>query len=201
MMVEVTTTRAAADRQPQVPAPESAPAPPPFSVLRRFPRGALILAAGAPARSVYVLRAGHARVFMVGGRGRETTTAVLGPGQLLGIAALLGRPTCHAFAEAMTTVEAWAVPAERLRACLAQDPALLSLVVDALGQRFELAQTLLRDVTLLPVAARIPDVLARLEPCLGGQRPRLTREHLAGLVGARPETLSRAAAHAPAPAG
>ena len=44
---------------------------------------------------------------------------------------------------------------------------------------------------MLPVAQRIPDVLKRLEICLGGEQPGLTREILAGLIGARRETVSR----------
>lgn len=173
---------------------EADQAPAPFAVPRRFGRGTCMVEAGNPALTVYLLRSGHARTFLLAETGRETTTAVLGPGQLVGISPLLGHPVYHAFAEALTAVETWALPADRLLEWLPRDPALLDLVVRALGRQLALAEALLRNVALLPVAERIPDALARLEVCLGGEQPRLTRENLAALVGARRETVSRAVA-------
>jgi CRP-like cAMP-binding protein len=170
--------------------------PAPFAISRRFEPGALVVAAGTPAGTVYLIRSGQVRVFMLREDGRETTTALLGPGQLFGIAPLLGRRTYHAFAETATPVEVWALPADRLIEHLPSDPALLELVLGALAQRLTLAQALLRNVTLLPVAQRIPDTLARLGGCLGGETTRLTHETLAGLVGARRETVSRVASPA-----
>ena len=85
------------------------------------------------------------------------------------------------------------LPTEQLLAQLPRDRALLELVLGALARRLSLAEGLLGDITLLPVARRIPRVLDRLDDCLGGERPRLTREHLGALVGARRETVSRVA--------
>jgi CRP/FNR family transcriptional regulator len=162
-----------------------------FAVLRRFRRGALILVADTPAETVHLVRRGQARVYVLDDAGNETTTCVLGPGQVLGVAPLVGCSTYHTFVEALTPVEAWAMPSEAFLAHLPHDHELLWLVVHALTRRIVLADTLLRGVTLLPVAERIADALTNLSLCLGGEQPRLTRETLAGLVGARRETVSR----------
>ncbi|HZR01464.1 MAG TPA: Crp/Fnr family transcriptional regulator [Chloroflexota bacterium] len=167
--------------------------PTPFAVERRFRRGSFLVLAGAPAGAAYLIRAGQVRVSVPAAPGRETTTAFLGPGQLVGLGGVLGRPTYHAFARAVTRVVAWSLPPEGLLAWLPGDPALLDLVLSALSQRLALAEGLLRDVALYRVAARIPDALERLGPCLGGEPPALTRGALAALVGARRETVSRAA--------
>jgi CRP-like cAMP-binding protein len=159
------------------------------------------MAAGTRADTVYLLRTGQARVFLAGKAGHETTTAVLGPGQLVGISALLGYPEHHASAEALTPVEAWALPAGGLLEHLPRDPALLELIVGALSLQLGLVEALVRNVSLLPVAERIPDALALLQVCLNGERPRLSHETLAELVGARRETVSRAVAHARARGG
>jgi CRP-like cAMP-binding protein len=108
------------------------------------------------------------------------------------LAALLGLPEYHGFAQASTAVEVWTIPVDRLAAELAWNPALLTAVGAALSRRLALTEALLRDVTLLPVRERVDDALARLGPCLGGEAPQLTRAALAGLVGARRETVSRA---------
>lgn len=173
--------------------------PVPTAVLRCHARGALVVRADSPAGRVYLVRKGQVRLYLLAETGHETTNAVLGPGQLFGIAPLLGYPEYGIFAEALTAVEAWAVPASRLRQALPQDAALLRLVVHALGRRVALAEALLRNVTLLPVAERIPDALRRLDDCLGGETACLTREQLAGLVGARRETVSRAVSPARRP--
>lgn len=169
---------------------ESTPAP--WSVHRTYQRGAMLTCIGDPASVVYLVQAGHIRVFRCGEAGRETTTAILGRGQLVGIEGLVGREVYGSFAQAITPAEVWAMPVERLLPSLGDDPTLLRLFVSSLSHRYGLTQVLLRDVALNRVAERIPAVLARLEPCLGGEKPRLTRELLAGLVGARPETISRA---------
>jgi CRP/FNR family transcriptional regulator len=165
-----------------------------FSLIRRFPAGALLIEAGGPAERVYLLRSGQVRVFRLTESGHETTTAVLGPGQFIGLTALLAQATHRAFAEALTEVEAWMVEAERLLERLSQDAYLAELVLDGLGRRLLLAEGLLRDVALLPVAQRLPDAVRRLASCLDGEAPRLRQSDLAALVGARPETVSRVTA-------
>ncbi len=156
------------------------PTPPaPFAALRRFPRCALIVRAESPARSVYVVGSGYVRVYFLAETGEETSLALLGPGQVFGIAALLGFPTCRVFAEALTAIELWELPVERLRRALPEDTAVLGLLVGALGRRLAAAEALLRDVALLPVSARVSGLLGRLSASLGGEPPRLTNEYLA----------------------
>ena len=169
-------------------------------MLRRFRRGDFLVEAGCPAEVMYLVRSGQIRVFLLEEDGRETTTALLGPGQPVGLAPLLGRAVHHAFAQALTGVDAWAMPAGPLRERLGADPALLGLVVGSFAQRLGVTLGLLRDVALLPVAERALDIEARLAACLGGRPPALSRTTLAALIQARPETLARTQApeHQPA---
>ncbi|HEV2122417.1 MAG TPA: Crp/Fnr family transcriptional regulator [Chloroflexota bacterium] len=171
--------------------PSSPPRPAPFAVLRRARKGGLLVRGDDPAESVYLVHQGQVRIFLIAETGEETSFALLGPGQVFGIAALLGYPTYRVYAEALTAAEVWALPVDRLIRSMAHDAPLRALILAALARRLVLAEALLRDVALLPVAERIPNVLARLQVCLGGERPRLTRERLAGLLGARRETVSR----------
>jgi len=163
----------------------------PFAVRRRFCRRSFLVQAGANAEAVYLISRGFVRVYLLADDGHETTTALLGPGHLVGIAPLLGRSAHRAFAEALTAVEAWAIPAAELLARLPNDRSLLGLVSGALAQRFALAQGLLRGVALLPVAERIRDIELRLAGALHGTPPALSHLLLAELVHARPETVSR----------
>lgn len=166
--------------------------PAPFAVLRRYRRGDLVVQAHADAWAVYWLRSGQVRVFSLTPDAQEITIALLGPGQLAGIAPLLGRPVYHASVEALTEVELWVMPADRVLERVTQDAEFRDLVATALARRLALAQTLLRDVSLLPVPERIQDVLSQVRACVAEGLPQLTHELLASLVGARRETVTRA---------
>jgi CRP-like cAMP-binding protein len=171
-----------------------------FARPRRFARGEFLTEAGAPGEAVHLLRRGHVRVFVLSTDGQETVTALLGPGQLVGIDALLGRPTHHAFAQAVSTVDTYLLPSATLQARMVSEPALLGLVMGGVAQRLALEQALLRNAVLLPGSERLRDLAARL-PRSGAA---LTGAALAGLLGLRPETLSRlnhrSAATQPSPA-
>lgn len=86
----------------------------------------------------------------------------------------------------------WALPAARLLQARPEDAVVLNRIALALARRLTAAEVTLRDVALLPVAERIPGALARLEAGFAGDGAKPTHEHLAALVGARRETVSRA---------
>ena len=163
----------------------------PFARRRDFRCGAFLAEADCPADTVYLLGSGQVRSFVLNEDGCEATTAVLGAGQLVGLAALFGSDRHAVFVQTLTPVCAWAMPTAELADELWRNAMLLGLVVGALAQRFALAEGLLRDVLLLPVRDRVEDVQRRLAATLGGARPALNRAQLASLVQARPETLAR----------
>lgn len=163
----------------------------PFAHRRTFQSGEFLAEAGCPTESVYLLSAGQVRCFSLTEDGCEATTAVLGPGQLVGIAGLFGSVSHLLFSQALTPVQVWAMPTPTLRQELERNAMLVGLLVGALAQRVAVAEGLLRDVLLLPVRDRLGDVQLRLSATLGGTQPALNRSQLAGLVQARPETLTR----------
>jgi CRP/FNR family transcriptional regulator len=174
----------------------SAAGPP--SMPRLFPTGAFLVMAGTPARAVFLIDRGLVRTYVMDRPGRPTTTALLGPGQIVGVAALVGRPTYHAFAEAVTPVRAWRVCPAVLMAGAACDLRLSDRLLVCLAERLELVEGLIGDVCLRPVRERLGRLEQRLAPCLGGEAPRLTRQQIAELVAARRETVCRAAGGAAA---
>jgi CRP-like cAMP-binding protein len=162
----------------------------PFARRRDFHPGEFLVEAGCATDTVYLVASGQIRSYLLSEDGCETTTGVLGPGQLVGIGGLFGSH-CHlVFGQALTPVLTWAMPTVQLYQEVWGNSMLLGLLVGALAQRMALAEGLLRDVLLLPVRDRLGDVQLRLAATLGGT-PALSRSQLAGLVQARPETLTR----------
>src|SRR5207248_10626852 len=105
----------------------------PFARRREFRVGEFLAEAGCAADSVYLLSAGQVRCFSLSEDGCEATMAVLGPGQLVGIACIFGARTHAQFAQALTPVRAWALPASQLREEVWRNAILLGLVVGALA--------------------------------------------------------------------
>jgi CRP-like cAMP-binding protein len=140
---------------------------------------------------MYLMQTGQVRLYQLRTSGADVTTAVLGPGQWFGVAPLFGRSTHHTFAPTVTEAEVWVVPTNPGVHEFAQSPALLMATLQSLVGRFVLTSSLLGDVPLRRVSERVPSVLQRLRPCLGGEAPCVSREVMAALVGARPETIIR----------
>ena len=163
----------------------------PFARRRDFRCGAFLAEAECPVDTIFLLAEGQVRCFLLSEDGSEATTAVLGPGQLVGVLGLFGFPTHRVFAEALVAVRAWAMPAEELGDDLSRNPMLQGLVIGALAQRVAVAEGLLRDVLLLPVRERVGDIERRLAATLGGKPAALRRAQLAALAQVRPETLAR----------
>ena len=159
----------------------------------------MLVCAGEPARDVYVLHRGQVRTYVLGGDGRETTTAILGAGQLVGISPLLGQPAYDEFAEALGPGVVQAAPADRLLRALSEDRELLRFVVGALAERLAQSVTLLADVALATVSQRAASVEQLLFDQLG-EPPKLNKRRFSDLIGARPETLSRVSHGARPPA-
>ena len=157
--------------------------------MRRFGRGRLLFRADDPATSVYLIRRGHVRTYSLDEEGLETTTAILGARQIVGVCPLLGHDTYHAFAEALDDVEVWAWPTDHLLHSLLVDRDLLGLVVGSLAQRLSQEVELLGDVALRTVSERVDDFNRR--QLVLENPPELTQRALADLIGIRPETLCR----------
>src|SRR5262249_1147100 len=139
-----------------------------FAVPRAFARGACLFRADESADVTFILRRGQVREFHLDAEGRETVTAVVGPGQLGGLAPLLGHPRHGWLAEAVTGVDAWSLATADLLGRMQEDRTLLGLIAGSLAQRLSLAAGLFRDVHLLPVLERVADMELRLAACVRG---------------------------------
>lgn len=166
----------------------------PFARGRSFDRAALLVGADWPADAAYLIRRGLVRCFLLDDEGRETTTAILGRGELVGFSSMFGDTVHHTFAEAMTKVETWLMPADQIRQAQSSRAAeqLRGLLLGCLARRLELAIALQRAVSLLCVSERVRDIQLRLSASLGMDYRAVKRTALAGLLQIRPETLARA---------
>jgi CRP-like cAMP-binding protein len=171
----------------RIPSPDGPPTP--SAIQRRFPAGAFITLAGWRVGAVYLVREGLVQACLPGPRpGRENVVALLGPGDLLGLAALVDQPVYHASDRAVTPVIAWSIAVEDLRRRLLVDAGLRAVVLRAVCRRLVSTQQLVGDQHLRPVGARVARTTAELAARGAPPVPQLV---LAALVGARRETVCR----------
>jgi len=158
---------------------------------RTFRRKGFLFYADAAADSGYLIRSGHVRCFLLDADGRETTTALLGPGQFVGTAALLNRQQHREFCEALTPVEAWSLPADELCRARVGSPLVQGWLLGCLGRRLELALALRRAIALLSAQEGAADLRLRLLTLSGVDPGAVRQTSLAKLLQIRPETLAR----------
>lgn len=155
--------------------------------------GTRLADAGATSRAVFTLRAGFVKLYDITAEGRPRIVRLLGPGDVIGLEALAGRPHAH-IAETITSVDACRIPTRVLHDLEERHPAvhqaLLALWAAALRQ----ADTFIVGLSSGSAPARMARLLDLLVSLADGAAPpRLSRQEIAAACGLTPETASRIA--------
>ena len=148
---------------------------------------------------IYLIKTGAVRVYQVSSDGRELTTAILRPGQLLGTAALAGRSQSGAFAEALEpqTCVCDATADEFLR-MMSAHPVLAAKVMVTLARQAVRLEQQLEQLAFREVPVRLAQALIQLAEDNSGELPSsITHESLAKLIGSTRETVSKPPASLP----
>jgi CRP-like cAMP-binding protein len=160
---------------------------------RVLQRRQLILDPESRGERIYLVKTGAVRVYQISPEGRELTTAILRPGQLLGTAALAGLGERSSFAEALEeqTCVCDATAEEFLRMMSAHPMVAAKVMVTLARQALRLEQQLER-LAFQEVPVRLAQALVQLAEDNGGELPSsLTHEALAKLISSTRETVSK----------
>jgi CRP/FNR family transcriptional regulator, cyclic AMP receptor protein len=165
----------------------------------RLPAGKLLFFEGSRSDKVEVVISGQVKVFRTAEDGTEVFLAVRGPGDLVGeFAAIDGQPH-SASVSAMEPVEVWTIKVPDFTAFLQAHPRTMWLLLRILTSRLRDADRKRTEFgvydTLARVTCRLVELVERFgEPTESGDRItlRLTREELAGWVGASREAVAKA---------
>ncbi len=168
----------------------SNPGPCPFHDVHR-PAGTILLQQGEPPACVWFVRHGTVLITSVSESGDETFCALRGPGSMLGMEALRGRPTDYE-AWALSDVVMCRLDTANFRSWVGDRGtpmgAMLEIALDEAAQRHDERLALAgRSVTRV---ARFLLERRRIEGC--DQPLHVEKQVLARMLGMRAETLSRA---------
>jgi CRP/FNR family transcriptional activator FtrB len=164
------------------------------SFLQRFPLGVELVREGEPADFLHVVVAGKVEIFS-GYRDRETTVAVLGPGQCFIMAAVVLDRIYLKSARSLTPAQILLIPADAVRRCFEEDAAFARCLATDLASAYRMVVKELKNQKLRSGLERLANWLLAHHAEIGGdQRFELPFEKkvLAARLGMAPEVLSRA---------
>lgn len=165
-----------------------------------YPAGARIYHESELAEALFLVAHGKVKLLQHSVSGEEVVLDLLSQGGLFGGLAVLGQRRYPQSALAQTTCCVLAITPADFRHLLRTYPEMALTVLDTVARDLEAAHTTIREISTLPVEARIALVLLRLADRLGEadhgndgiliQSP-LSQQDLAAMVGSTAETVSR----------
>ncbi|MDE2572028.1 MAG: cyclic nucleotide-binding domain-containing protein [bacterium] len=158
----------------------------------------LIFGEGDLGDAIYLLKAGHVRLYRLTEDGKEISLAVLGAGDVFGELALFDETRRSTFAETLDQAHVCAASIEDFTQLMAHRPQLTMMVAREIARRRTEAETHIAGMTYASVRGRLAAVIQHLleehgeDLRDGGKRLtlRLSHQELANLVGTSRETCT-----------
>lgn len=173
----------------------SKPDAPPIQFVKK---GTILFNTGDPLGRLYLLKEGFIKIYRLSEEGRETTSYLLGPGQLLGIRTLLSKDdrTMHT-AEAMTPLKVQTISRKEAFERIINDPEILVELLQAYRDRLALTEKKFESFIYASTTPRVAIFLADCAEKFGIRKGKeieigleLTHQRIAEFVGAFRETVT-----------
>ncbi len=162
---------------------------------RRYARGEMVFQEGDDGDTFYAVLEGRVKIFKSSPDGKEQILHIFGPGEMFGEVAVFLGGVYPAHAEALESLEALVLPRARLVAHAKSNPDFAFKLLASLSKRLHRFVSLVEDLSLKEVPARLSAYLLQLNPVERGDQPvvalEISKAQLASLLGTIPETLSR----------
>ena len=161
---------------------------------RSAPRNSVIMAAGDPIDSLYIVIAGRLKVMMGDAEGKEVILSLIGPGEFFGEMGLIDDSPRSASVICIEPCELLSIAKRDFRKCLAENVEMAMTVMRGLVRRLREADRKIGSLALLDVYGRVARLLLDMAENVNGQKmltKRLAKQDIAKMVGASREMVSR----------
>jgi CRP/FNR family cyclic AMP-dependent transcriptional regulator len=161
---------------------------------RSATRGSIIMAAGDPTESLYIVLSGRLKVMMSDADGKEVILTILGPGEFFGEMGLIDDSPRSASVVAIEVCELLAITRRDFKKCLAENFEMSMAVMRGLVRRLREADRKIGSLALLDVYGRVARLLLDMAETVDGQKmvtKRLPKQDIAKMIGASREMVSR----------
>lgn len=168
---------------------------PPTQFIRK---GTIIFNTGDPLGRLYLIQVGYVKIYRLSEEGKETTSYLLGPGNILGIRTLLTQNdrTMHT-AEALTDLKVLTMSRQECLERLAENPELLVDLLQVFRDRLSYTEQKFESFIYASTTARVAIFLSDCAVRFGKKKNGkifidldLTHQRIAEFVGAFRETVT-----------
>jgi CRP/FNR family cyclic AMP-dependent transcriptional regulator len=161
---------------------------------RSAARGSMIMAAGDPTDSLYIVLSGRLKVMMSDADGKEVILNILGPGEFFGEMGLIDDSPRSASVVAIEPCELLSISKRDFKRCLADNFEMTMALMRGLVRRLRDADRKIGSLALLDVYGRVARLLLDMSETVNGQKMvtrRLPKQDIAKMIGASREMVSR----------
>ncbi len=162
-------------------------------IRRVYDAGQVVLIEGEPCTGLYIVEEGWLKVVKIGLDGREQTLQTLGQGDVFNALSVFTGAPNQATVEALEESTLWLAPRQAMLRLLDENPALARWVIQDLAGRVQHLISLVEDLSLRSVEARLARLLLEHSHGEGVQRRQwATQGEMASRLGTVPDVLNRA---------
>jgi CRP-like cAMP-binding protein len=154
-------------------------------------RGELLLAEGNAADALYFVVEGVVKVFKTSPDGKEQILRIIRPGESFSDVPVLSGGVSLVSAAAMGPVVLYAIKKTDLEKVIREYPRLAFNIISVLSQRITELLSLVEDLSFRHVTGRVAKVLLEYAGDKIGDRPRLTQQEMASMIGTAREMVGR----------
>lgn len=162
------------------------------AVNRYYESGQVIFLEGDPAAGLFIVDEGRVKLYKLSLEGREQVVRLVGPGQFFNEVSVLDGGPNPVSAMALRDSQVWVIDRESLLGLLERHPTVAVAVIEALAAHARHLVSLVEDLSLRTVRARLAKLLL-IQAAGGGEAPRrLTQQEMAAQLGTVREMVGRA---------
>ncbi len=158
---------------------------------KKAERGEILSFEGEPADALYFVIAGAVKVFKTSADGKEQIFHIIRPGDSFNDVSVLSVNANLVSAEAMGTVVLNAIKKNDLEVILREHPKVALNAIQVLSRRVQELVSLVENFSFRHVTSRVAKMLLEYAGDGVGERPRLTQQEMAAMIGTAREMVGR----------
>jgi CRP/FNR family transcriptional regulator len=162
-----------------------------FIFEKKADRGEILLFEGEPAETLYFVVSGAVKVFKTSADGKEQILNIIRPGESFNDVPVFGDGANLASAEAMGAVTLNLIKKSDLEIILREHPQVALNVILVLSKRVQHLISLVEDLSFRHVTSRVAKILLEYAGDRSGEKPRLTQQEMAAMIGTAREMVGR----------
>lgn len=158
---------------------------------KRAERGEIIFFEGEPADILYFVVNGVVKVFKTSADGKEQIFRIIRPGDSINDVPVISGGVNLASAGAMSPVLLNGIKKKELENLIREHPQIALNIINVLSHRVEELIMLVEDFSFRRVSGRVARILLEYTGKEGVEKPRLTQQEIAAMIGTAREMVGR----------